>query len=103
VLATGLWSQLRGRIGSRGELTDAALGLPGCQQIHTAFVGEPLDVAFCAADGTVLRVLTLPPWRISPWVRGAAIAWETRAGLLAGAVVSSDVLRLESGGQEGPS
>jgi len=101
VLAARWWEQLRGRIGRGAELSDAALGLPGCRQIHTAFLSEPLDLAFCAADGTVLRVLTLTPWRVSPWVRGATIAWETRAGLLAGAVVPGDVLRTESGGQEG--
>jgi hypothetical protein len=86
VLVAGVWGQLVGRIGREAALGDTALGLPHCPQVHTAFLRVPLDVAFCAADGAVLRVVTLAPWRVSPWVSGAAVAWEARAGLLAGRV-----------------
>jgi hypothetical protein len=40
----------------------------------------PIDVAFCDADGVVLRTVTLVPWRLSPYVRRSAFVVEAEAG-----------------------
>ena len=40
----------------------------------------PIDVAFCDADGVVLRTVSLVPWRVSPIVRRAAFVIEAEAG-----------------------
>jgi uncharacterized membrane protein (UPF0127 family) len=59
---------------------DGALVLRPCRNVHTAGMRFPIDVAFCDAEGVVLRTTTLPPWRISPIVRRAAFAVEAEAG-----------------------
>ena len=50
------------------------------RSVHTLGVGFPIDVAFCGADGTVLRIMTLRPNRISRWCAGAHTAVEAPAG-----------------------
>jgi hypothetical protein len=59
---------------------DGALVLRPCRNVHTAGMRFPIDVAFCDAEGVVLRTSTLAPWRISPVVRRAAFAVEAEAG-----------------------
>jgi Flp pilus assembly protein TadG len=74
------WERLRGMIG-RGREPEAYL-FPHTNMVHTCFMGYPIDVAFLAKDGTVLRVVTLRPWRLSPYVRGTAHILEAPAGAL---------------------
>jgi uncharacterized membrane protein (UPF0127 family) len=57
-----------------------ALVLRPCRNVHTAGMRFPIDVAFCDAEGVVLRTTTLAPWRISPVVTRAAFAVEAQAG-----------------------
>ena len=57
-----------------------ALVLRPCRNVHTARMRFAIDVAFCDAEGTVLRTSTLAPWRISPIVLRAAFAVEAEAG-----------------------
>jgi uncharacterized membrane protein (UPF0127 family) len=57
-----------------------ALVLRPCRNVHTAGMRFAIDVAFCDADGVVLRTVSLAPWRISPIVRKAAFAIEAEAG-----------------------
>jgi uncharacterized membrane protein (UPF0127 family) len=59
---------------------DGALVLRPCRNVHTARMRFPIDVAFCDAEGVVLRVVTLAPWRVSPYVRSAAFVIEAEAG-----------------------
>ena len=59
---------------------DGAFVLRPCRNVHTAGMKFPIDVAFCDADGTVLRTTTLAPWRISPVVRRSAFVIEAEAG-----------------------
>lgn len=66
-----------------GRLVGVLGGWPGggdgilltpCRAVHTFFLREPLDVAFLAADGTVLRLVeAMPPWRVAR----CAGAWAT--------------------------
>ena len=59
---------------------DGALVLRPCRNVHTVGMRFAIDVAFCDAEGVVLRTATLPPWRISPYVRRAAFVVEAEAG-----------------------
>ncbi|MCL6563999.1 MAG: DUF192 domain-containing protein [Firmicutes bacterium] len=74
------WERLRGMIG-RGPEPKAYL-FPHTNMVHTFFMAYPIDVAFLAKDGTVLRIVTLRPWRLSPYVRGTAHILEAPAGAL---------------------
>jgi uncharacterized membrane protein (UPF0127 family) len=59
---------------------EGALVLRPCRQVHTIGMRFPLDVAFCDADGRVVRTYTLARWRVSPVVLRARWAVEARAG-----------------------
>jgi len=68
----------RGLLGR--DAFDGALVLRPCRNVHTVRMRFPIDVAFCDAEGLVLRTVTLAPWRVSPWVRRSAFVVEARAG-----------------------
>lgn len=59
---------------------DGALVLRPCRSVHTAGMRFAIDVAFCDAEGVVLRTATLAPWRVSRYVRRAAFVIEAEAG-----------------------
>ena len=83
VLATAELAESR-RARRRGLLGrsdfEGALVLRRCRHIHTLFMRFPIDVAFCDADGVVVRTACLRPWRLSPLVSSAAFAVEARSG-----------------------
>ena len=59
----------------------AGLWIEPCGSIHTCFMRFPIDAAFLAADGRVLRVCRgLRPWRFVVGPRGARAVLETAAG-----------------------
>jgi uncharacterized membrane protein (UPF0127 family) len=62
------------------ESFDGALVLRPCRHVHTAGMRFAIDVAFCDAEGVVLRTVKLTPWRVSPIVRRAAFVVEAEAG-----------------------
>lgn len=68
----------RGLLGRDGY--DGAMVLRPCRQVHTIGMRFPVDVAACAADGRVLRVSRLAPWRVSRPVARAAFVVEAEAG-----------------------
>jgi uncharacterized membrane protein (UPF0127 family) len=68
----------RGLVGRDGF--EGALVLRPCRHVHTARMKFTLDVALCDAEGRVLRTCTLPPWRVSPLLRGTAFVVEAEAG-----------------------
>jgi hypothetical protein len=59
---------------------DGAIVLRPCRNVHTARMRFSIDVAFCDPEGVVLRIVSLPPWRLSPYVRKAAFVIEAQAG-----------------------
>lgn len=71
-------SRRRGLRG-RDDVSGALLIRP-CRQVHTLGMRFPIDVAFCAPDGTVLRTVTLRPGRISGVCLRAGFAIEAGAG-----------------------
>ena len=72
------------------DQVDGALVLRPCRQVHTFGMRIPIDVIWCDADGQILRIASLRPWRVSrPVVRakfvievaeGAASRWGIRVG-----------------------
>ena len=96
VCAVGFWARFRGLAGQNVP-NDFALGLPQCDWVHTWGMRGPLDIAFCNGQNVVLLVfLDIPPRRILPRVRGAAIAWEIKAGDFGeGRVQTGDLVVLE--------
>jgi uncharacterized protein len=59
---------------------EGALVLRPCRHVHTLFMRFPIDVAFCDAEGVVVRMCCLRPWRVSPLVANAAFAIEAESG-----------------------
>src|SRR4051812_50148153 len=73
---------------------EGAFVLRPCRNVHTARMRFPIDVAFCDAEGVVLRTVTLVPWRVSPGVRRAPFVIEAEAGAF-------ERWHLRAGGQGG--
>jgi uncharacterized membrane protein (UPF0127 family) len=74
---------------TRRERTRGLLGRDGftgalvfrkCRQVHTVGMRFPIDVAFCDAEGIVIRASTLRPWRLSALVWRSAFVIEAEAG-----------------------
>ena len=86
----------RGLLGVDGFQPGRALIIAPTNAIHTWFMRFPIDVAFVARDGRVVKVRHgLRPWRMSGAIRGYAVI-ELPAGTLAAAdTVAEDVLSLE--------
>lgn len=77
-LADTARARRRGLLGR--DSFDGALVLRPCRNVHTARMRFPIDVAFCDAEGVVLRTVSLVPWRLSPFVRKSAFAIEAQEG-----------------------
>jgi uncharacterized membrane protein (UPF0127 family) len=68
---------------NRTSMADEAMVIAPTNAVHTWFMRFPIDIAFVAKDGTVLKTYeAVPPWRIAAWWRGYA-AIELCAGALA--------------------
>ena len=89
-------SRRRGLLGIDGFQPGSALIIAPTNAIHTWFMRFPIDVAFVARDGRVVKVRhQMRPWRMSAAIRGYAVI-ELPAGALAAAdTVADDVLSLE--------
>jgi uncharacterized membrane protein (UPF0127 family) len=75
------YSRLRGRLAALRQRNCVWMLRP-CSAVHSMFLAMPIDVAFCDADGKIIRVLApLRPWRCAA-ARSAASAWEFPAGTL---------------------
>src|SRR4051794_22539421 len=68
----------RGLLGRDGFT--GALVFRKCRQVHTFGMRFDIDVAFCDADGVVLRARTLRRRRISPIVWRSAFVIEAESG-----------------------
>jgi uncharacterized membrane protein (UPF0127 family) len=71
----------RGLLGRDG--CEAALLLPGCRWVHTFGMRFAIDVAFCDRNGTVLRIVRMPPNRMGRPCLGARVAVEASEGSFA--------------------
>ena len=77
-IADGARARRRGLL--HCDTFEGAFVLRPCRHVHTAGMRFAIDVAFCDAEGLVLRTCTLAPWRLSPVVRRAAFVIEAEAG-----------------------
>ena len=92
-VAGGRVAKARGLL--RRDGIEGVLLLRGVRSVHTFGMRFAIDVAFCDADGTVLRVLTVPRHRVTRPVWGAACVLEAEAGSFArGGVAAGDRLEL---------
>jgi uncharacterized membrane protein (UPF0127 family) len=66
---------LLGRNGFEGFLV-----LRPCRQVHTVGMRFPIDVAWCAGDGEILRIAELRPGRVSRVVWRSRFVIEAQAG-----------------------
>jgi uncharacterized membrane protein (UPF0127 family) len=68
----------RGLLGREG--LEGALLFRKCRQVHTAGMKFAIDVAFCDAEGVVLRTSCLRPWRMSALVWRSKLVIEAESG-----------------------
>ena len=66
---------LRGRDG-----IDGALVIERCRWVHTFGMRFPIDVAFVADDGVVVRIVRMRRWRLGAPVKRATWVVETGVG-----------------------
>jgi len=81
-------SRRKGLLGRSSLPENSALLIAPSNGIHTCFMRFPIDVAFVARDGRVVKVCAaLPAWRMALALRAYAVI-----ELPAGALASSDTL-----------
>lgn len=68
----------RGMLGRDG--VEGAVLLDPCRSVHTFGMRFAIDVAFCDADGMVLRTVRLRPNRLGPTIWRARTVLEAEAG-----------------------
>lgn len=90
------WTRGKGLLGRKGLPAAGGLIIEPCSSIHTWFMAFPIDVAFVAADGRVVRTAhALRPWRFGPLARKVRYVVELPAGALAqSGTVEDDYLEL---------
>jgi len=77
----GTRGRARGLLGRDGF--DGVMLLRPCRNVHTVRMRFAIDVAFCDRSDVVVRTVTLPPNRISPFVWRSAYVLEAEAGTFA--------------------
>jgi uncharacterized membrane protein (UPF0127 family) len=89
-IAVDSTSRRRGLLGRDGLPEDHALVLAPCNAVHTFFMRFPIDVAFVARDGRVVKTVEgLGAWRVAMSPRAFATI-EFPAGVLRSRLVSGD-------------
>ena len=79
-MASGARQRARGLLGRDG--LDGALWLPRTRAVHTLGMRFAIDVAYCDAEGKVLEIVTMRPWRLGrPRLRARSVV-EAEAGCL---------------------
>lgn len=79
-VADGMRARARGLLGRDG--IKGAIWLPRTRSIHTFGMRFTIDAAFCDADGEVIDLVTMKPWRLGrPRLRARSVV-ETEAGML---------------------
>jgi hypothetical protein len=74
-------TRARGLLGRDG--IEGALLLPGVRGVHTLAMRFPIDVAFLDADGCVLDIVQMRPWRLGRTRWRARSVLEAAAGSFA--------------------
>lgn len=91
--AKTFWARLKGLMFRASLMTDNALLLDPCPQIHTCFMRFNIDVVFLDKENRVVAVLeNLKPWRMSKFYRASRRTLELPGGCLQGRVQVGDEL-----------
>lgn len=87
----------RGLLGRDG--LEGALVIERCRWVHTLGMRFPIDVAYLAHDGTVVKIATMARWQVAMPVAGASRVVEAQGGAFARwGVRVGDRLELRAGG-----
>ena len=78
IVASSRADRRRGLLGRDGF--EGALLLERTRSVHSLGMRFPIDVAHLDGDGVVLRLATMPPWRLGRPVRRARSVVEAEAG-----------------------
>lgn len=77
------WARGKGLLGRAALPAGGGLIIAPCSSIHTWFMAFPIDVAFVAVDGRVVRTAhALRPWRFGPLARKVCYVVELPPGTL---------------------
>ena len=88
-------ARARGLLGRPPLAPGEGLVIDGARQLHTIGLSYPIAVLFCRSDWLVLHIVSsLPPLRVTRWVRGARYALELPARTASDDVQVGDRLAL---------
>jgi len=73
-------SRARGRLGAAAQQQRQVWRLHPCSAVHTWFLKESIDVAFCDREGTIVRIIAPLRAQRCAWQRGAEAVWEFPVG-----------------------
>jgi uncharacterized membrane protein (UPF0127 family) len=79
-IARGVRERTQGLLGRDPGAVTGAFVIRPCRQVHTLGMRFPIDVAFCDAQGIVLRTRTVAPWRVTRVVWRSGFVVEAAAG-----------------------
>jgi hypothetical protein len=83
-VAAGMWSRMRGLIGTAPLQVGEGLVIARCNSVHTHFMGYAIDVAYLdAGDVVVAMDHAMKPWRFGRIHWRAKYVIELPAGTLA--------------------
>ena len=85
------WQRLRGLIGRAAPEAGQGVWICPCRQVHTFFMGYPIDVVHLGRGGEVLSVQTLSPWRIGRFLWHSRGVIELAAGQAHGLGINTAV------------
>ncbi len=75
-LARNPWQRFLGLMGSPSLAPGSGMLFPRTNAVHSFFMRYPIRLLFLDAEGAVLAVTVLHPWRIGPVVRKASYVLE---------------------------
>ena len=77
VIAKSFWLRLKGLSFSKYLDGECAWLFPNCQMIHMFFMKYPIGLIFVDTQQKVVEVVThISPWKVSPYVKDAAVTIE---------------------------
>lgn len=93
-VAEGARARARGLLGRDG--IEGALWLPRTRAVHTIGMSFAIDVAYCDAEGEVLEIVTMRPWRLArPRLRARSVVEAEAGGLQRWGVTVGTVLEVQ--------
>ena len=79
-VADSFFTRFRGLMGRKSMAAGEGLLITACNQVHTFNMRFEIDVIYLTKELRVIRVDTIPPARIGPFIKRAASVLEVQAG-----------------------